>query len=385
VGKENSALRKASYGVAFMLTAGQLPRRFEMALAKAWQALGDSSTATRRRAYLSSVALLFCLALSGTRALAGQKQTAFQPLTGTITDALRRPVPGVVVTLQSDDGRTIAAAITDDHGQFRLPEGSAGTYALTARRKGFKPATMIIILPKSARKHLELVLESEKALTLPVSASRIHPQNGLSQTGTNKYTLTAKDITNLPEGEATPLNQVMLQMPGVVLDQNQEIHIRGEHMGIQYQMNGILLPLDINTDPTFTQLLNAYFVKSVSLMDGVLPAQYGYRTSGVIDIHTKDGCDSGHNDLNGLGRPARYGAGSFSTRGLRRRFQLLPDRALSSVQPGLQLRGARARPDSRRGDAGTGICLPDLCVESDDQAEPDLGNDPVVQSISKPA
>ena len=86
-------------------------------------------------------------------------------------------------------------------------------------------------------------------------------------------------------------------MPGVALDQNQEIHIRGEHMGIQYQMNGILLPLDINTDPTFTQLLNSYFVKSVSLMDGVLPAQYGYRTSGVIDIHTKDGCGGEHNEF----------------------------------------------------------------------------------------
>ena len=248
-------------------------------------------------AHLSSVALLVCLSLSGTTALAGQRQAPFQPLNGTVEDALSRPVPGVFVRLQSSDGRTIGEAVTDDHGQFRLPEGSAGTYALKAQRKGFKPATMIVILPKSARKHLELVLESEQALNLPVSANRIRPQNGLSQTGTNKYTLSAKDITNLPEGDATPLNQVMLQMPGVALDQNQEIHIRGEHMGIQYQMNGILLPLDINTDPTFTQLLNAYFVKSVSLMDGVLPAQYGYRTSGVIDIHTKDGCDGGHNDL----------------------------------------------------------------------------------------
>ena len=28
-----------------------------------------------------------------------------------------------------------------------------------------------------------------------------------------------------------------------------------------------------------------------------MPAQYGYRTSGVIDIHTKDGCGGGHNDF----------------------------------------------------------------------------------------
>jgi hypothetical protein len=56
-------------------------------------------------------------------------------------------------------------------------------------------------------------------------------------------------------------------------------------------MNGIMLPLDINNDPTFTQLLNAHFIKSVSLIDGVLPAQYGYRTAGVIEIETKDGCE----------------------------------------------------------------------------------------------
>ncbi|MGP0083665.1 MAG: TonB-dependent receptor domain-containing protein [Steroidobacteraceae bacterium] len=267
--RENFALRRTSYGDAFV--------------------------------HLSSVALLVCLALSETEALAGQKQTISPPLAGTVADTLRRPLPGVVVTMQSGDGRTVARAITDDHGQFRLPESTAGSYLLVTQRKGFKPATMIIILPSSARKHLELVLESEKALTLPVTAYRINPQNGLSPSGANKYTLDAKDIANLPEGAATPLSQVTLQMPGVALDQNQEIHIRGEHMGIQYQMDGIMLPLDINTDPTFTQLLNAYFIKSVSLIDGVLPAQYGYRTSGVIDIHTKDGCDAGHNDLTVLG------------------------------------------------------------------------------------
>jgi outer membrane cobalamin receptor len=89
----------------------------------------------------------------------------------------------------------------------------------------------------------------------------------------------------------------MVQMPGVTLDQNQEIHIRGEHMGIQYQINGILLPLDINSDPTFTQLLNSFFVKNVSLLDGILPARYGYRTAGVIDIVTKSGCQQPGGDF----------------------------------------------------------------------------------------
>jgi len=60
-------------------------------------------------------------------------------------------------------------------------------------------------------------------------------------------------------------------------------------------VNGVLLPLDLNTDPTFTQLLNSQFAKSVSLADGILPARYGYRTAGVVEIKTKDGCDGGDN------------------------------------------------------------------------------------------
>ena len=309
VSRENFALRKASYGQAFV--------------------------------YLSPVVLLFCLSLLETKALAGQKKPAFQRITGTVADALRRPLSGVVMTLNSDDGQTRARAITDDHGHFELPGDRAGTYALTARRKGFKPATIIVILPKSTREHLELVLESEQALNLPIRANRLRPQNGLSRTGTSKYTMTAEDISNLPAGEGTPLNDVMLQMPGVALDQNQEIHIRGEHAGIQYQMNNIMLPLDINNDPTLTQLLNAYFVSSVSLIDGVLPAQYGYRTSGVMDIQTKNGCDGGHNSFTVYGGIYDTEEPSFQLQGCSGRFSyyltglyLHSSLGLSSATPG---------------------------------------------------
>jgi hypothetical protein len=202
-----------------------------------------------------AVALTLLVAIPAGAALAGQKESVAQFVTGIVTDALGRPIAHATVTLQSSDGRMIAQTITDDRSLFRLPQGKAGTYALVTRRKGFKQGTMIIVLPqispKSLGKHLDVVLEAQEALTVPVSAARIRAQNGLSASGTKKYTLSARDISNLPEGEATPLNEVMLQMPGVALDQNQEIHIRGEHMGIQYQMNGIVLPLDINTDPTF--------------------------------------------------------------------------------------------------------------------------------------
>ncbi len=228
-------------------------------------------------------------------AWAGQKFGASPALTGTVKDALGRPLGGVIINLQDPNGRTVAHAKTNAQGEFRLPERKAGTYALVTRKQGFRPATMIIAMPVRAAKPLDLVLASEEPLEMRLSANRIRVQNTLTESGASKYTLTNHDIKDLPQGEATPLNDVLLQMPGVALDQNQEIHIRGEHLGIQYEMNGVLLPLDLNTDPTFTQLLNSQFAKSVSLADGILPPRYGYRTAGVVEIKTKDGCDGGDN------------------------------------------------------------------------------------------
>ncbi len=235
---------------------------------------------------------------------------AEQFFSGIVRDALGRPIADATIVLKSDDGRITLSTMTDAHGIFQLNRPEPGRYTLSAKRDGFKQATSIIAT-NAGQKSIEITLEAKQPLALPVSANLIAAQNGLTESGANQYTLTEKDIDNLPLGDATPLNDVVLQMPGVALDQNQEIHLRGEHMGIQYQMNGIMLPLDMNTDPTFTQLLNAYFVKSVSLVDGVLPARYGYRTSGVIDIRTKSGCDGAHNDVTILGGQRDTAQASF--------------------------------------------------------------------------
>jgi hypothetical protein len=237
--------------------------------------------------------VIFLIALGN--AWAGQKPGTTSVMTGTVKDALGRPLAGVIMNLQDPNGRIVARTTSGAQGEFRLIERKAGTYALMTRRKGFRTATMIVALPMRTRKPLDLVLASDEPLEMRLSANRIRVQNTLTETGASKYTLTKHDIQNLPQGEATPLNEVLLQMPGVALDQNQEIHVRGEHLGIQYEMNGVLLPLDLNTDPTFTQLLNSQFAKSVSLADGILPPRYGYRTAGVVEIKTKDGCDGGDN------------------------------------------------------------------------------------------
>jgi outer membrane receptor protein involved in Fe transport len=124
--------------------------------------------------------------------------------------------------------------------------------------------------------------------SVTVTAERLAAaRNGIqTQTGASTYTITSKDIDNQPGGENTALNQVILQAPGVAQDSFGQLHIRGEHNGLQYRINGIILPEGISV---FGQTLDPRLAESVRLIDGALPAEYGNRTAGIIDIQTKTG------------------------------------------------------------------------------------------------
>ena len=265
------------------------------------------------------VCSLLLNALAG-NALADGHAARRLAINGKVEDSLGRPLPGVRITVQMVSGKRIGERTSGQYGVYRFIGVKAGAYYLIAEKKGFRRAVIRVFVPQSPRSGAVVVMESEQPLTMAVRAAWLKSQNDLSRTGASNYTLSDRDITNLPSGKYTPLNQVLLQMPGVTLDQNQEIHIRGEHMGIQYQMNGVLLPLDINTDPTFTQLLNSFFVKNVSLLDGILPARYGYRTAGVIDIVTKDGCEHQGGDFSIFGGQRSTAEPSFEMGGCKGNF-----------------------------------------------------------------
>ncbi len=107
-----------------------------------------------------------------------------------------------------------------------------------------------------------------------------------TETGASTYTFDSTAIAALPGGDNTLLNQVILQAPDVAQDSFGQFHIRGEHNGLQYRLNGIILPEGISV---FGQSLDPRFVSSLSLLTGALPAEYGLRTAGIIDITTKSG------------------------------------------------------------------------------------------------
>jgi outer membrane receptor protein involved in Fe transport len=139
-----------------------------------------------------------------------------------------------------------------------------------------------------------------------------------TQTGASTYTIDAAAIAATPGGDNTLLNQVIMQAPDVIQDSFGQFHVRGEHNGLQYRLNGIILPEGISV---FGQSLDPRLISSLSVVTGALPAEYGLRTAGIIDITTKSGIEapggavSMYGGSHGTVEPSLYyggGAGSFS-------------------------------------------------------------------------
>jgi len=105
-----------------------------------------------------------------------------------------------------------------------------------------------------------------------------------TQTGASIYTLDSAAINAMPGGDNVQLNQVLLQAPEVAQDSFGQFHVRGEHNGLQYRINGLILPEGISV---FGQSLDPRLIESVTLVTGALPAEYGLRTAGIIDVKTK--------------------------------------------------------------------------------------------------
>jgi hypothetical protein len=112
--------------------------------------------------------------------------------------------------------------------------------------------------------------------------------------GAATYTIGPKQIESTPQGEDAPFQQVLLRAPGVVEDSYGQVHVRGEHANLTYRVNGVLLPEGLNG---FGQELDTRLIQSVTLIDGSLPAQFGFRTAGVVDVTTKSGESLDHNEL----------------------------------------------------------------------------------------
>jgi outer membrane receptor protein involved in Fe transport len=258
------------------------------------------------RAAGRAAALVLALALMVHPASAFGEVAAPPTVQGRVIDSLGRPLAGALLEVKNASGAVLARARSDANGSFQFPGLPAGTYEVDAQLSAFEPGIAIVTLrPDQAATPLTLSLASAQALEISVSAEPESAARNALREGIagSAFQFSPQDIQNLPQGESTPLNQVLLRAPGVSQDSFGQVHVRGDHGNLQYRIDGVMLPESIGG---FGQALDTHFIQSMDLLTGALPAQYGFRTAGVVDIQTKSGAFADQGSISLMG-------GSFST------------------------------------------------------------------------
>jgi outer membrane receptor protein involved in Fe transport len=104
--------------------------------------------------------------------------------------------------------------------------------------------------------------------------------------GTTSDTLNYNGFDTLPQGANAPVEKIMLQFPGVSQDSAASglLHVRNDHANVQYRINGVMLPDGVTG---FGSIFDSDYIGSMSLVTGALPAEFGMRTVGLLDITTR--------------------------------------------------------------------------------------------------
>lgn len=179
---------------------------------------------------------------------------------------------------------------TDINGYFSLTL-APGSYTLKTTALGYDSSVVNVNLLPDATVTKNIFL-SQNIVTLKTVEVTSHKTEKVTRIGTGVTTISPRELKLLPSAGGEPdLAQYLQVIPGVVFtgDQGGQLYIRGgspAQTGIY--LDGITIYNPFHSIGLFS-VFETEAIRNVDVYTAGFNAQYGNRTSAIVDIHTKDG------------------------------------------------------------------------------------------------
>jgi outer membrane receptor protein involved in Fe transport len=232
-------------------------------------------------------------------------QTRIGTIQGVVKDPTGALVPNAQVTVTQPVTGYKQTTQTDAQGSFKLVNVPFNTYKVHAEAAGFQPAEQSIDLESTVPANLELSLSLEEttaAVTVTTGGAAM-----LETDRTSSDTDISQTILERPLGAAPSraIESIVASTPGFVTDDNGRMHPRGSESQVQYVIDGV--PVTDNMSAIFSTSLDARTLRTVEVLTGGIPAEFGDKLAGVINVNTRSGLEGP--TQGGLS----FSGGSFST------------------------------------------------------------------------
>ncbi len=212
-------------------------------------------------------------------------------LSGIILDESRIALPSVTVRLFNVDTKQVREEITSSFGSYQFFPIPLGDYHVFIVASGMKSYQYDVHLSAGGSSHVEVLLvheragSSEQEMVVEVKAKKKMLQ---THTSTSSHELNRARISQMPQGGEISLPKLIaITTPGVVQGGFGQIFVRGNHANIQYQIDGVQMP--DSPSNAFGQAFSPRNIEQMETITGGMPAEYGQRTSAVVNILTQSG------------------------------------------------------------------------------------------------
>jgi hypothetical protein len=222
---------------------------------------------------------------------------------GSVRDQTGASISGATVQLAAGNG--LRRTSTGADGNFCFPHLDPGDYQPTATASGFGSSRERVTTHPGQTVRLSLVL------ALASISEQVNVVEGALDTGSLNVEETQIGrglIHNLPsESVNAALSSVLtLATPGVAADSNGVFHPLGEHAETSFSIDG--QPISDQQSRIFSNQISASAIQEMRTLQGAPPAEFGDKTSLIVEATTRSGLDQGK-----LIGTLSLGYGSFAT------------------------------------------------------------------------
>ncbi|MGC2769937.1 MAG: TonB-dependent receptor [Candidatus Acidiferrum sp.] len=212
------------------------------------------------------------------------------------------------VQITSDANQYRKTLTTSEQGELNVERLPFGIYQLEIKGAGFADVSESVEIRSSIPTELTIRLDLPSvAQSVTVSAvdTMINPDQAGSVNQIGSSTIQNR-VGSLP---GRSLQDLVNSQPGWLYEGNAVLHPRGSEYQTQFVVDGI--PLTDNRSPSFGPEIEADDVQSMTIYTAGIPAEYGRKMGGIVEVNTLEDSQPGFHGQAVLSGGSFDSAGAF--------------------------------------------------------------------------
>ncbi|MGA9210477.1 MAG: TonB-dependent receptor, partial [Terriglobales bacterium] len=208
-------------------------------------------------------------------------------INGTVADPSKAVVPNAIVEIRNPVSGFERSTTTDSSGKFSIPNVPFNPYHLTVTVTGFAPYVQDIDVRSVVPVNLSVSLAvkgTSTEVTVEAAAEDLLENTSSFHTDVDRGLF---DKLPLESASSSVSSLVTLATPGIAADSNGLFHGIGDHAENSFVVDG--QPITDQQSKVFSNQIPLDSVESMEVFAGAPPAEYGDKTSVVINVTTRSG------------------------------------------------------------------------------------------------